>query len=132
MATVQCLRPPSVFISADWKSQIVDPDIIRKLLLQLADYTDILLQFCDVLEVVSVDSAMLSSVLKLNLVLPHSTCVNVGLWNTDQNFIDSKPAIEGGGFYMVPSCSEGYYKWRFFSHYEEFYQVNEENTQVLT
>ncbi|XP_066034403.1 putative deoxyribonuclease TATDN3 isoform X3 [Chamaea fasciata] len=36
-------------------------------------------QFCDTLEVVSVDSPMLSSVLKLNLVLPLSTCVDVDL-----------------------------------------------------
>lgn len=65
-------------------------------------------QFWDILEVVSVDSAMLSSVLKLNLVLPHCTCVDVGLWNTDQNFVDYKPAIEWGGFYMAPNCSEGH------------------------
>lgn len=64
--------------------------------------------FCDVLGVVSVDLAILSSVLKLHLVLPHSTCVDMGLWNSDQNFVDYKPVIEWGGFYMAPSCSEGH------------------------
>lgn len=41
MATVQCMMSSSLLISADWKSQAVDPVMIRKLLLQLADYTSL-------------------------------------------------------------------------------------------
>lgn len=41
MAAVQCLMSPSLLISADWKSQVVDPVMIRELLLQLADYTSL-------------------------------------------------------------------------------------------
>lgn len=75
-------------------------------------------QFCDIL--VSVDLAMLSSVLKLNLVLPHSPCVDVGLWNADQNFVIINQQLNEVGFLWYPAVLRATREVELFSHYGSF------------